>query len=59
LIVGNPKHKQDLALLLIKKYVRKGNKFSSNLDAANTALIELFYRIEMLEKVDSREEREG
>ncbi len=44
----------------LKKYVGKGKKFSSNSDAANTALIELFSRIEMLEKVDSREEeKEG
>ncbi|HET8689318.1 MAG TPA: hypothetical protein VFM18_22135, partial [Methanosarcina sp.] len=32
----------------LKKYVGKGKKFSSNSDAANTALIELFSRIEML-----------
>jgi Arc/MetJ-type ribon-helix-helix transcriptional regulator len=39
------------------KYVGKGNMFSSASDAANTALIELFFRIEQEEKRENESEK--
>ncbi len=41
----------------MQKYVGKGKKFSSVSDATNTALIELFFRIEVLETGDSKESK--
>lgn len=37
----------------LNKYVGKGKTFSSASDAANTALIEMFFRIEQEEKRES------
>lgn len=38
----------------IKKYVGKGKKFASASDATNTALIEMFTRIEIKEDTEAR-----
>jgi len=39
------------------KYVGKGKTFSSASDAANTALIEMFFRIEQEEKRENESEK--